>query len=232
MRNNQYLIYPLAVLFYWALLFTTGCKKDDKTAPVLTVTDVDGNLYHTVTIGTQTWMVENLKTTHYRNGDPIAHPTNEQPWINLTTGGYVNYQSHSNVGDTLGRLYNWYVVAEGPFLAPEGWHIPSDVEWTTLINYLGGLAVAGGKLKQSGTSNWNSPNTDATNESGFTALAGGYRDELGWYYFKGDRAAFWSSSEANNESAWYYLITYNESQCHRLMGVKANTGRSVRCIKD
>jgi uncharacterized protein (TIGR02145 family) len=138
-----------------------------------TVTDIDGNIYHTVTIGTQVWMVENLKTTKYRNGDPIPNVTGNA-WAALTTGAYCWYNNDAaTYKATYGALYNWYAVADSRNIAPTGWHVPTDAEWTTLTTFLGGESVAGGKLKETGTNHWTSPNTGATNETGFTALPGG-----------------------------------------------------------
>lgn len=138
-----------------------------------TVTDYDGNVYQTVLIGDQCWMMENLKVTHYRNGDPIPHVTDGVTWGNLTSGAYCNYNNDEGNVATYGRLYNWYAVDDSRNIAPAGWHVPSDAEWQTLVDYLGGDAVAGGKMKEAGTTHWASPNTGATNESGFTALPGG-----------------------------------------------------------
>ena len=139
------------------------------------VTDIDGNVYQTVTIGTQVWMAENLKVIHYRNGDAIPNVTDSTEWSNLTTGAYCNYDNDANNATTYGRLYNWYAVNDSRNIAPTGWRVPTEDEWTILSVYLGGRTVAGGKLKETGTTHWISPNTGATNETGFTALPGGIR---------------------------------------------------------
>jgi len=140
-----------------------------------TMTDIDGNVYETVTIGTQVWMAENLKVTHYRNGNTILHIIDWFSWFTLT-GAYCEYDNDVNNVAVYGRLYNWYAVNDSRYIAPVGWHVPSDAEWLTLVDYLGGDTVADGKMKEIGTTHWVSPNTGATNESGFSALPGGYRD--------------------------------------------------------
>jgi uncharacterized protein (TIGR02145 family) len=134
----------LAILFA-GLILSSACKKknDSNNSSSGTVTDIDGNVYHIVTIGTQVWMAENLKVTHYRNGTPIAHITDNATWDNLTSGAYCNFDNNDVTSDTYGRLYNWYALVDGLFITPPGWHIPSDAEWTTLVNYLGGEAIAG-----------------------------------------------------------------------------------------
>src|SRR4029078_12512714 len=164
-KINRIWIYPLFVGVF--LILVISCKKDNETPA--TVTDIDGNVYHTVTIGTQVWMVENLKTTKYRNGDLIG--TTIPATLDISSESTPKYQwaykgEESNVA-TYGRLYTWYAVADSRNVCPTGWHVPSDAEWTTLTTYLGGESVAGGKLKENGTVHWESPNTGATNESGF-----------------------------------------------------------------
>jgi len=195
-----------------------------------TVTDADGNTYNTVTIGTQCWMVENLKTTHYRNGDPIPNVTDGTAWSNLTTGAYCNYDNDANNSTTYGRLYNWYAVGDSRNIAPTGWHVATDAEWTTLTDYLGGEDVAGGKLKEAGYTHWQSPNTDATNETGFTALPGGFRcDIFGYVGYYGD---WWSATEGSiTSSAWNRDIDFDNSGVHQGNAMEA-FGFSVRCVRD
>ena len=139
-----------------------------------TVVDIDGNVYNTVTIGTQVWMVENLKTTKYRNGDAIPNVTGNASWVALSTGAYCWYNNDAaTYKATYGALYNWYAVGDSRNIAPSGWHVATDSEWTTLSTFLGGESIAGDKLKEIGTSHWLSPNTGATNSNGFTAFPGG-----------------------------------------------------------
>jgi len=193
--------------------------------------DIDGNKYRTVMIGNQVWTAENLKVTHYRNGDPITTGLSIIKWNHSYTGAYAVYGGKETNADTYGYLYNWYAVDDSRNIAPEGWHVPTDNEWQTLVDYLGGKRVAGGKLKEEGTTHWNSPNTDATNVSGFTALPGGYRLYNGDYYDMGYYGDFWSSTESNSLSAWYRLLGYGNSDVYRLYYNKQN-GFSVRCIRD
>jgi uncharacterized protein (TIGR02145 family) len=212
------------------------------TDSVGTVTDIDGNTYRTVKIGNQWWMAENLKVTHYRNGDPLPNVTDGATWRGLTTGAYCEYDNDVNSVATYGRLYNWYAVADIRNIAPPGWHVASDAEWKQLERYLGmSQAEAdqtgwrgtdeGGKLKEGGTSHWISPNTGATNESGFTGLPGGYRYLGGLYYDIGVHAVFWSSTENGSSFAWCRNLGNAYSGVHRYDGGKED-GFSVRCVKD
>ena len=196
-----------------------------------TITDIDGNVYQTVLIGNQVWMAENLKVSKYRDGTAIATGHSNSAWANLSSGAYAMYDDNSNNGETYGYLYNWYAVDDSRNIAPEGWHIPTDNEWQELVDYLGGSSVAGGKMKETGTNHWNSPNTDATNESGFTALPGGYRYYNGFYSHMGNLGTFWSSTESNSYTAWYRLLHYNRSDVYRYYYGK-RYGFSVRCIRD
>ena len=198
---------------------------------MLVCVDIDGNIYETVQIGDQVWTTTNLKVTHYRNGDAIPTHSNSE-WSNLSTGAFAVYDNNESNADTYGYLYNWYAVDDSRNIAPEGWHIPTDDEWQTLVDYLGRESVAGGKLKEAGTSHWNSPNTGVTNESGFTALPGGYRhDSTGNYLYVGNRGSFWSSTEGSRSSAWRRVLTYYNSVVYRYSNNKQN-GFSVRCLRD
>jgi len=194
------------------------------------VMDVDSNVYLTVQIGNQWWMAENLKVTHYRNGDPIPNVTDRTEWSNLTTGAYCYYDNNVS---TYGRLYNCYAVTDSRNIAPEGWHVPPIEEWRTLIYYLGSYSVAGGKMKEAGTLHWESPNTGATNESGFTALPGGDRNSQTNFVGIGDRAFFWSCSEAAYDSTEIlYIYLSNNATSVQTPSASKETGFSVRCIKD
>ncbi|MFZ4706867.1 MAG: FISUMP domain-containing protein [Bacteroidales bacterium] len=199
------------------------------------VTDIDGNIYQTVTIGTQTWMKENLKTTKYRNGTNIEYPgSNTTTWQNNTTGAYAWYDNDISWKNTYGTLYNWHAVNNTNGLCPTGWHVPSDTEWSTLTTYLGGASIAGGKLKETGTTHWYSPNEGATNESGFTALPGGGRFYFGNGVFNGIGSVghWWSSTEYSANSAWNRFITSNLSRVSRENFYGKGSGFSVRCVKD
>jgi uncharacterized protein (TIGR02145 family) len=197
----------------------------------LTVTDIDGNVYQTVTIGTQVWMAANLKVTHYRNGEALPNVTVNATWAGLTTGAYCEYNNDVNNVATYGRLYNWYAAVDSRNIAPIGWHVASDAEWQTLVDYLGFGTVAGGKMKEAGTTHWTIPNTGATNESGFTALPGGYRYANGTYGGMSNNAAYWSSTESNSLFAWYRRLDYNNTGIYRYDNNKVY-GISVRCVKD
>jgi uncharacterized protein (TIGR02145 family) len=235
--KSKILIYPVALLISGLTLFI-GCKK--KTIPPLTttpvftpgagVTDVEGNNYQTVIIGTQEWMKENLKTTKYNDGTAIPLDT---IWNLPTTPVYCWYNDDATTyKSTYGALYNWYTANTGK-LCPTGWHVPSDAEWTVLETYLGGSSVAGGKLKETGIIHWTSPNTSATNESGFTALPGGYRDNYGGFGNILGSGVWWSSTEygIGASSSWDRRIDYVGSYILRDLDNKT-FGFSVRCVKD
>lgn len=231
-----------------AIVFSACSKDDDKpqvdtpnngkstavfnpTIAYGTMTDIEGNTYKTVTIGTQTWMAENLRTTKYNDGTIIPHVKGAE-WGRATTGAYCNYNNTENKDTivTFGRLYNWNTVNTGK-LAPAGWHVPTDAEWTILTDYLGGLILAGGKLKENGMTHWSDPNLDATNVSGFTALPGGSRDHNGIFFHIGKHGLWWSATEKDAANAWYRYSSYNSSIVTRNDYLK-QLGYSVRCIKD
>ena len=196
-----------------------------------TITDLDGNIYSTVLIGSQLWMAENLKTTKYNDSTAIPLVTNSTAWYNLTTPGYCWYRNNEATSKkTYGALYNWYTVNTSK-LCPTGWHIPSDAEWTQLIDYLGGRGVAGSKLKETGTTHWITPNIGATNESGFTGLPGGCRDDYGSFHDRGCYGNFWSATEDSSSDAWYRGLRYLSAGVHR-DGYPKSDGHSVRCLKD
>ena len=197
-----------------------------------TVTDIDGNIYKTVKIGDQCWMAENLKVTHFRNGDAIPNVTDNNIWINLTSGALCNYSNDEAYVSTYGRLYNWYAIQDSRNIAPNGWHVPSDSEWQTLIDFLGGNNVAGGKMKEAGTQHWNSPNTDATNESGFTALPSGARgDYVSPYGDMGNYTYYWTSTEWDINTSIHRTLYYNSSAVGYVSQLK-RMGLSIRCVKD
>jgi uncharacterized protein (TIGR02145 family) len=211
------------------LIFLSGCEKD-LFSPAGTVTDIDGNIYNIIKIGTQTWFGKNLKTTKYSDGILIPNVSDGFQWTYLTTDAFCyNLQ-------TYGNLYNWYAVNRGK-LCPTGWHVPSSDEWKVLEDFLGGSYDAGGRLKEEGTTHWDEPNYGAINSSGFSALPAGFFSVV---YLSGDLsvldgigyfAGFWSSTEADSQTAFSkYLI----SDDHTLgSGFDAKfSGLSVRCLKD
>jgi uncharacterized protein (TIGR02145 family) len=199
------------------------------------VTDIDGNAYKTVTIGTQVWMTENLNVEHYRNGDVILQVKEADKWQNLKTGAWCYYENNPEFGKTYGKLYNWYAVNDPRGLTPVGWHIPSDTEWALLIDYLGGENVAGSKLKA--TTLWDStlfgyPDQAATNESGVSAFPGGNRTTMnGSFLSLGNAGFYWSASECYEALAWSRILICDYLKAFRDYFNKGN-GLSVRCIKD
>lgn len=216
-------------------MLSGSCKKKEESSnPVpesATITDKDGNVYHQVTIGTQVWMVENLKTTKYNDGTAIPLVTEPATWSDLAAPGYCWYNNDpATYKNTYGALYNWFAVNTGK-LAPVGWHVPTDAEWTALATFLGGEAVAGGKLKETGTVHWQSTNAGATNEIGFTALPGGDRYIGGTFQDLSELGSWWSSSEYSADNAWKRNINYGNAYLNAGKGTKG-TGYSVRCIKD
>jgi uncharacterized protein (TIGR02145 family) len=206
------------------------------------VTDIDGNVYNTVVIGTQEWMQENLKTTHYKNGVLIPTGLNDSLWLNNTAGAFSVYNNNPSYISVYGNLYNFYAVANPNGLCPTGWHVPADWEWNTLVRYLEPSAdttcmdcfqgaTAGGALKEIGVTHWASPNTGATNSSGFSARSGGDRDVDGTYYAK-DTVGIWWCSNTGSPNYAYHRILYNFSGgVYRTYGDKPY-GFSVRCVKD
>ena len=196
------------------------------------VTDADGNTYTTVKLGTQEWMVENLRTTKYNDSIGILNVTDDIQWSELDisqTGAWCYYNNDGDYNTPYGKLYNWYAVATGK-LCPTGWNVPSDAEWTTLTDYLGGIGIAGGKIKETGTTHWNIPNTGATNESGFAGLPGGVRKFDG-IFFDFSYFGHWWSSTGSGSNAWYRLTSYNDDNVVRNSNNKRR-GRSVRCVRD
>jgi uncharacterized protein (TIGR02145 family) len=197
--------------------------------------DRDGNSYKTIKIGTQLWTKENLNVSKYRNGDLIPQVTDPTQWANLTTGAWCYYNNDPANGAVYGKLYNWYAVNDPRGLAPEGWHVPSNAEWTTLTTFLGGENVAGGKMKEIGTSFWRSPNTQATNESGFTGLPANFRFVHGGFIPQIGYWGNWWSSSGEMDSwggvAWYLELNNSSGSVFKDKDGK-NAGLSVRCVKN
>ncbi len=206
-------------------------KKADKN----TVTDIERNSYKFVKIGTQVWMAENLKTAKYNDGTVIPNITDNAQWSGLTTGAWCYYDNNVANNAKYGKLYNWYAVSKttngNKNVCPTGWHVPTDAEWNVLTDYLGGVDVVGGKMKEAGAINWKSPNTDATNTSLFTGLPGGYRGSSGNYNGIGYGGNWWSSTEYNTNDAWGRNLYYGNGYASRNYSDKRN-GLSVRCLRD
>jgi uncharacterized protein (TIGR02145 family) len=191
----------------------------------------DNFTYTTVQIGTQVWMVENLRTSIYANGYPLTNVTDATAWSALTSGAWADYNNDSQNGSTYGKLYNWHAVASVNNLCPTGWHVPTDAEWTTLSNTLGGSSVAGGKMKSTNT--WQSPNTNATNESGFSGLPGGLRLVNGTSSSILLYGQWWSSTEnsISTNNAWYRWLYFGFGDVARDDADKKH-GLCVRCLRD
>lgn len=234
-------------LFVLMVIIASSCSKgDDSTNSTSsgTVTDIDGNIYHTVTLGTQVWMVENLKTTKYRNGDPIPSITDLTVWANLTTGAQCNYNNDATIGLKYGKLYNGYAVNDSRNIAPTGWHIPTNAEWMTLENYVtANLGTSGSIAKALGAkTDWTSDNdagsigNDLTknNVTGFTALPGGCRGYLFGIYHPHDYVnygGYWWSITINPYIADCYYLNYDSSNLNG-WNFGANNGFSVRCVRN
>ena len=201
-----------------------------------TVTDIDGNVYETVQIGDQLWMAENLKVTHYNNGDPVTYITSEEHWGSMDEGQYAVYDDEPTNANIYGNIYNWAVIGDIRGICPVGWHVPSDDEYTVLTDFLGGESVAGGKMKEAGLEHWNyysdQISLEATNESGFTGLPAGHRNtNSGDYIYMGFYGYFWSSTENGSDLAWRrYLFHYSSGVARDTFG-KPN-GFSIRCLRD
>jgi uncharacterized protein (TIGR02145 family) len=209
-----------------------------------TVTDYDNNIYNTVLIGNQCWMKENLRARSYQNGTLIPIITNSVTWTTLNTGGRCWYNNDStSYAMVFGSLYNWHAIVNSNGLCPAGWHVPTDLEWQTMEMYLGMSASQasstdwrgtdeGGKLKMTGFLFWNSPNTGATNSSGFTALPGGGRSYSdGFYYSYGNSSGWWTSSSYSTTQSWERDLGHDRATINRRY-INYKTGSYVRCLKD
>jgi uncharacterized protein (TIGR02145 family) len=210
------------------------CAQQGKPGP--NITDAEGNSYKTVTIGTQQWMAKNLKVSKYSDGTTIPNITDNNQWQNNTTGAWAYYNNDAANNAKYGKLYNWYAVSKttngNKNVCPTGWHVPTDAEWTVLTDYLWGNSVAGGKMKEIGTNNWDSPNTRATNTSLFTGLPGGTRNyDSGGYGSIGGAGYWWSSTGSNTDGAWGRNLGSFYGGADRYSYDK-RYGFSVRCLRD
>jgi uncharacterized protein (TIGR02145 family) len=187
-------------------------------------------IFPTVKIGNQEWMTKNLDVDCYANGAPIPQVQNPKDWTNLKTGAWCYYDNDSENGKIFGKLYNWYAVNDPRGLAPKGWRIPSDDDWTIFIDCLGGINIAGTKMKS--TNGWKS-NGNGTNESGFSGLPGGGRSyyNYGTFYFIGSNGSWWSSAEDDSTRAWSHNLNFRNGCVVRASNLKGN-GLSIRCLKD
>ncbi len=243
MKRHNFCIHPLLVLGVF-LVLATGCNNsnDSNDDPENTFTDSrDGTVYQTVTIGDQVWMAENLRYLPSVVGPGTGSVTTPYYYVYEYDGTDVNAAKATSNYTTYGVMYNWPAAIASSAssttnpsgvrgVCPTGWHLPSDAEWTQLTDYLGGISVAGGKMKEAGTTHWASPNTGATNESGFTALPGGFRGSSGTYADIGKYGYWWSATENNANFAWLHYL-YFDINVYRANYTK-ELGLSVRCLKD
>lgn len=220
---------------------TTKTTNQPKTGYGPNITDKDGNSYKTVYIGTQQWMAENLKTTKYSDGTTIPNVVDNTQWQNNTTGAWAYYRNDASNNANYGKLYNWYAVSKttngNKNLCPAGWHVPTDAEWTCLTDYLGGEKLAGGKMKELGTTSWIYPNTDATNKSLFTGLPGGSRGYVGEFSQIGVSGNWWSSTDHSSTEILNYNKAGNLTLYFGFGEASINIdhysyGYSVRCLRD
>ena len=228
METRNY--FRLYVILISTLILSNSCKKINDTPNIL-IKDADSNIYETVTIGTQVWMKENLRTTRYWNGDLIG--TSSSPTANIYREFMPKYQWASN-GDednaeSYGRLYTWFAITDSRNVCPAGWHIPTEPEWNILGTYLGDQA--GEKMKETGTTHWLSPNTGANNKSGFTAIPSGARTLDGRFLFFGSESHWWTSTEFVDTTEAKHIFIGEEYGFSMSVTYKMN-GFSVRCIKN
>lgn len=250
MKKTITFLFTLVLVFSCSSNSESNENSNNVNPPMI---DVEDNTYQSITICNQLWTKTNLNVSKYSDGTPIPQITDPTQWENLTTGAWCYYNNDPSNEAIYGKLYNWYAVAgihnaasaTNPTLrkklAPTGWHIPSDTEWSFLINCLDPNAnggdnfpnIAGGKIKSTGILLWLNPNTDATNESGFEGLPGGFRYDISIGSFSGigTHGGWWSSSEKNSTSAWSRNVIYNNSRADRDYLTK-NYGCSIRCVKD
>jgi uncharacterized protein (TIGR02145 family) len=240
--NSKYQSRLNVSLISFILLFIFSCEKYDlpRTSyyDVLsknyrqtgTVIDIEGNVYGTIKIGTQWWMSDNLKTTKFKDGTSMQLITNNTDWFNTSSPAYCWYNNEPNNKNTYGTLYNSFCVTSGN-LCPIGWHVPAESDWQILLDFVGWQYVDGdGKLKETGTIHWASPNSNATNSSGFNALPGGKRYDYGDFEGIKLEAAWWTSTESDSEFTRFYNLG-NDGGSSLLYGYKHN-GLSIRCLKD
>jgi uncharacterized protein (TIGR02145 family) len=220
-------------------VFAVGCFESPSAdtqgllgVPTGTATDIDGNVYDTIRIGKEEWLVQNLKTTTYTDGKPIPLVTDGATWANLLTDAYCWYDNDPANKDVYGALYNWNVI-QTKKLCPTGWYVPSSDNWGPLADKLGGDQVAGGGMKETGTVHWQSPNSGATNHSGFTALPAGMRYMTGNFEMLGQKAAWWCEDEDDfplPPSSWAASVSYNQTGSWTYTAQWPN-GYSVRCMR-
>jgi uncharacterized protein (TIGR02145 family) len=212
-----------AFILIACVLIMTGCKKEPGGENT-TVTDIDGNVYNIIKIGDQEWLDKNLAVTRYRNGDQLNTA------LGGDLGAWINYNNDPSIGAVYGKLYNSQAVHDPRGLAPEGWHVATRDDWTTLIETVGGLPVAGGKLKETGTTHWDAPNDGAIDQYGFKALPGGYAS--GGSYYLGKYAGFWTSTKVDTSPDGTYMFWLYAENTTVETDWSTPMGFSVRCVRD
>lgn len=230
-------IWAIVVVFVFMSFSFYGCKKDEEESDDINteIKDGDGNIYNYVEINSLKWLTKNLKTTTYSDGSAISNPVQNQSWQNTTSGAYAWYGNDPANKNTYGALYNWYVVSPqtngGKNICPEGWRVPSDIEWLDMVEAIGCFETSGGKLKNTGTNYWNAPNTGATNEKGFNALPGGARQYNGGFNLEAGQVGYWwTSSDMCPDNAWGRSMEHDNAMVNRTSLHKKH-GFSIRCVK-
>jgi uncharacterized protein (TIGR02145 family) len=215
------------------VIITSGCKKNEEEESSI-IKDGDGNVYTSVTIGNQVWLKQNLKTTKFNDGTAIPLVTGNTEWNDLSTPGYCWYNNdEATYKSDYGALYNWYAVGTGK-LCPKGWRAPTNDDMDDLLVLLGDYQTAGGKLKEEGTTHWNSPNEGATDDYGFSFLPGGYRNYTGTFAEIRITGGWWNITEnsAHNNEAYVNILTKDFAPLGVNNSVSKKNGDSVRCLKD
>lgn len=230
MSTKKAIFLGLAVVCFSTVITCTNNPASTGSDNAGTITDRDGNVYQTVKIGNQVWMVENFKATKFNDGTPIPNVTDESEWSYLTSPGYCWYENDISNKATYGALYNWYVINTGK-LAPAGWHVSTNDDWETLSDFLGVGDAAGGELKEAGTEHWLSPNTGATNSSGFLALPGGFRHYNGGFAGQRSCGRWWSFTECDATNSYYLELSDYYVYLTRICDQKG-FGYSVRLVKN
>lgn len=225
MKKIHLIIFLIGLTIQFSIAYAQNIPFE-KTAML---TDIDGNTYKTIKIGTQVWLAENLRVTKYRNGKAIPNVLGTAN-DNLVSGAWCYFNNDSLNNVAYGKLYNWYAVKDSRGLCPVGWHVPSDDEWTVLANYLGGDSVAGGKMKESDTTHWAAPNMYATNASGFTAIPGGFSRDGSFYNYS--NAYWWSATKERACCARLRVLYYYYSTPMFRTEYFKSDGIPVRCVKD
>jgi len=224
---------PVVFLVIIGTFLLSGCKKENTEADV--VKDIDGNSYHYVTIGTQVWFKENLRTTTLNDGTDIPLVTDNTEWAALSTMAYSWYDNNSSAyKNVYGALYNWYTVNTGK-LCPEGWHVPSHSEFVVLADFFGGKDIAGGKMKEAGFEHWKDPNEGATNEGDFTGLGQGQRNTEGTFGYMFEYGLHWTQTEALSYTAHSFGSGHNSTIAYGYQtsgSTIKEVGLAVRCVKD